>query len=254
MNIIVLLHQVPDLVEEPEVNSAGTGLEYDGLRHVLNEYDGHALEQALLLKEELGGRVTGLAPASPDVDETLFAAYARGADECLRIAGPTHPLSSHAAAAVFAAALQSLSWDLILTGVQGVDQMDGSVGALLSVSLGVPYVGVVRGVRPDAGGVVIGKEYPGGVLGEMRIALPAVLGIQAATQPPRYVPIMRIRQAMKTQTIREIGIVADGKAESGLRIRSMARAPEPEGARMLAGNTAEIAQQIADLLHERGIA
>jgi len=52
MNITVLLKQVPDLVEELEVDESGTGLDRSWLKFILNEFDDHALEQALLLKEQ----------------------------------------------------------------------------------------------------------------------------------------------------------------------------------------------------------
>ncbi len=48
MNIAVLLKQVPDLVEELGVDESGRGLDHSWLRFVLNEFDAHALEQALV--------------------------------------------------------------------------------------------------------------------------------------------------------------------------------------------------------------
>ena len=45
---------------------------------------------------------------------------------------------------------------------------------------------------------MVKKEYPGGLTGEMETTLPAVLGVQASDEPPRYVAVSKVRQAMKT--------------------------------------------------------
>ena len=52
MNIVVLIKMVPDLVEELTIDESGTSLERDWLRLIINEFDDHALEQAILLKEQ----------------------------------------------------------------------------------------------------------------------------------------------------------------------------------------------------------
>lgn len=255
MNIVVLLQQVPDPVEELEVDSSGTALDTGAIRYVLNEYDDHALEQGLLLKESLGGNVTAAALDAPDVDEPLFAAFARGADDVVKIQPPVPVTEAHAAARLFEEFLRGRQWDLVLTGVQAGDRMDGCMGALLAVRLGVPYVGVVRGVRPDGSGMTVGKEYPGGILGEIRVHPPAVLGIQASPTPPRYVPIMKIRQAMKSKQISSVagGLDAGALPPSGITVRKMYKPAETGGAEMIAGTPEDIARRIASLLKERGL-
>ena len=61
MNIIVPIKQVPDLVEELEINSSGTDLDREWLKMKLNEFDDHALEEALLMKDDGGANVTAIA-------------------------------------------------------------------------------------------------------------------------------------------------------------------------------------------------
>ena len=50
VHIAVILKQVPDLVEEVEVDPNGTDIDRDGIKWKLNEFDDHALEQAVLLR------------------------------------------------------------------------------------------------------------------------------------------------------------------------------------------------------------
>ena len=61
MNLYVLLKMVPDTVEELNVAADGKSLDSEFLRFKLSEPDEHALEQALILKEKHGGKVTVVA-------------------------------------------------------------------------------------------------------------------------------------------------------------------------------------------------
>ena len=81
MKIIVLLKMVPDVVEELEVAADGQTLDTEFLRLIANELDNHALEEALLLKEKYSGTVTVVALDAPEVDDALFTALAKGADQ-----------------------------------------------------------------------------------------------------------------------------------------------------------------------------
>ena len=69
MHILVLLKMVPDVVEDLEIAPDGKALDLEYLRMILSESDDHALEQALLLKERHGGKVTVLALDAPEVDD-----------------------------------------------------------------------------------------------------------------------------------------------------------------------------------------
>jgi electron transfer flavoprotein beta subunit len=282
MNIIVLLKQVPDLVEELQVDDSGQALDRSWLRFILNEFDDHALEQALLLKEQHGGQVKVFALDMGDVDDTLFTALAKGADSAAKISGDfERGFDSHMAARIFQAVVADIPYDLILTGVQAIDDLDGQAGAMLASYLGLPYVGVVSGVQVDdsARAAVIRKEYPGGMLAEFRVTLPAVIGIQAAAQPPRYVPVARIRQAMKTAQIEEIaapelpgiwlpppqgvqsGVSAtlqDGGSPiedlgPGIQVRRMFRPEAAGAAEIISGSTEEIVGRIISILSEKGL-
>lgn len=256
MNIVVAVKQVPDLVEELEIAPDGTGLDRTWMTYILNELDDHALEQALLLKKRHGGQVTVLTLDMGDVDDSLFAAAAKGADRLIKVADDFEEgVDCHTAARVFADTICGLEFDLVLTGVQAVDDLDGQVAPLLAGYLGLPYVGVVTSVTVDeaARTATVQKEFPGGLLAELEVDLPAVLGVQAAEQPPRYVPVSRLRQAMRTAAIEETTTEVTGDG-AGLLVRR-AYKPEPaERAEIIAGTPEEVAERILEILRERGIA
>jgi len=85
MNIAVVVRQVPDLIEPLEVAASGNALDLGAATFIVNESDDHALEQALLLKAAGGGSVTVVALDFGDVDNTLYAAAAKGADRIVKI-------------------------------------------------------------------------------------------------------------------------------------------------------------------------
>jgi len=252
MNIAVLTKQVPDLVEGVEIDSTGKAVDPDSIRYILSESDDHALEEALLLKERFRASVEVFSLAAGEARENLCTALAKGADRVVIVnTGLATPPSNHIAAKTFAAVLKGLPFDLILTGVRAIDDLDGSLGGLLAGYLNLPYVGLVRKVELSDGTAmaVVQKEYPGGYAAELEVKLPAVLGIQAAEQPPRYVPVSRLRQVMKTAKVEETEI-SPPDAEA-VEIERMYKPEEGSGATMLSGSPEEAARQIADLLSER---
>lgn len=254
MNIAVLLSMVPDLVEELEIDPSGTALDTQWMRWVLSESDEHALEQGLVLKDRHGARVTVLALDYGDVEEALYSSLAKGADEAVKLVGvPQEGLTKRTLAAAFREALKGMPADLILSGVFAIDDLDGHVAGLLAGLADLPFVGVTRSVEPVRdGGIVVQKEYPGGLVAEIEVGLPAVVGVLSAPQPPRYVPVARIRETRRARTIAAHDVSGIDVLPGPAILRLLK--PEPaERAEMLAGSPEEMARQMVAILRERGV-
>jgi electron transfer flavoprotein beta subunit len=253
MNITVLFKLVPDLVEELEIDESGTALDMTWARLIINEFDDHAIEQAILLKEGGEAQVTVIAPDADGADDVLFTAAAKGADKLIKLVGDFEEgVNNHALARAVAPILQELQPDLILTGVQAHDDLDGAVGPLLAEYLGIPYVGYVSGVNLSDGKAVVRKEYPGGLIAEMEISLPAMLGIQASEQPPRYVAVSKVRQAMKTAEAEELE-PAELDPSGAVDVIRMFQPEVGEGATMIEGDEEEIADRLVEIFKELGV-
>jgi len=257
MKILVLLKMVPDVVEELEVAPDGASLDRGFLRLIVNERDENALEQALILKERHQGTVVVVAPEAPEVDDVLYTALARGADRAIKVTGVAEGLGSRASAALLAATLPTvadlLPVDLVLTGCQAIDDLDGLIGPLVAEHMGMPYVGIVTGVDGSASGVVrLSREYPGGLRGRFEVDLPAVVGIQGAEKPPRYVPIAKVRVAMASGKIESIPAASDAEAPL-LDVLEMRKPVFAERAEMIEGDPDEIATRICEILAGRGL-
>lgn len=257
LNILVVLKMVPDVVEELEVADDGASLDTEFLRLIVNEADEHALEQALILNDRFGGTVSVAALDTPDVDDVLYTAAAKGADRVVKITEVPEGLSTRGSASVLATVLPTIDGllpaDLVLTGCQAIDDLDGQIAPILAHELGLPYLGLVTGVDlDDVGRVTAVKEYSGGVRGAFRLELPALLGVQAAEKPPRYVPIAKVRAAMSSGEIEEVEAVGF-ETLPGPEVIEMTKPKVAEHAEMLKGDPEEIAGRIAGMLADRGL-
>jgi electron transfer flavoprotein beta subunit len=250
---------VPDLVEEIELTEDETGIDREHLTFVLNEWDAQALEEALLLRDANGAEVVTIGLADdPEIDQILYTALAKGADAAVKLTGASLAGVSGSAgirtanrAALLAGYLAAQPADLVITGVQAADDLDGQLPSTLAALLDLPHVSVVVSVEVAGGSVTVRQEFAAGRSHELQVQMPAVIGIQSARQAPRYVPVTRVRQAMQAGGLTESAVspLVDG---GGLVVHRMHR-PEAIGqAEMLTGNAADVADQIVSLLRARG--
>ncbi|HYH52399.1 MAG TPA: electron transfer flavoprotein subunit beta/FixA family protein [Acidimicrobiia bacterium] len=253
MRIVVPIKQTPDLVEELELNDDGTDVDREFLKFVLSEWDDQALEEALLVKEAGGGEVVVVGFGDPDVELSLYTALAKGADRAINLTGFGDGwIDNHTRAAALAQWLAGQEVDLVLAGVQAVDDLDGQLPPLLAGNLGWPHVGVVIGVEGKDNTIVAYQEFGGGKATHLEVMLPAVVGVQAARQPPRYASITRIRQAQQAGGIEEVD-AGKPAVDAGITIRRLF-APEKTGhAEMLTGSPEEVADRILDLIRSKGV-
>lgn len=251
MHIVVAIKEVPDLVEELEVDATGTDLQRQDLKYKLNEWDEQAIEEAVCLKESAGGTVTAIAVDTGDIDTYLYTALAKGADRAIKVTGAfPKGCDSHSMATALAAILPDLAADLVLSGVQAADDLDGQLPVVLATRLGLPHVSVVSGIELGSGTATVRQEYSGGVMAELEVQLPAVLGIQAARQAPRYAAVSRVRQLMKQAQLEEFPAPA-GSVDNGIRIRRLFRPTSGGHAEMIEGSPEQQAERIWALLQER---
>jgi len=252
MLVAVVLRLVPDLSGEFEIAENGKEIEREWVGMRLNEFDDHALEEAILLKEAEGATVIALALTGEGVDRLLQSAIARGADRAVKIShGAEGGLSSRAAAPVIAAAVRQLGVELVLTGVQTPEDLFGQLAPYLGATLDWPHVSAVGGIQAAADGIEVHQEYSGGVSATLRLELPAVIGVQTASQPPRYVSGSKLRQAMSAPiAVLELKAMPAADTAEILALREPVRGAE---AVMFEGDAETVAGKLHNLLAERGL-
>jgi electron transfer flavoprotein beta subunit len=167
VNCIVCVKQVPDTETQIKIAPDGTSVVTDNIKWVMNPYDEYAVEEALQIKEKLGGEVTVVGVGPKRVTESLRTALAMGADKGILVddssAGGSDSLGT---ARILAAVIKDLDYDLILCGKQGVDDDYGVVGSNLAELLGIPQVSVVvkLEVSDDGKTIKANRELEGGTL------------------------------------------------------------------------------------------
>jgi electron transfer flavoprotein beta subunit len=255
MDIVVCVKNVPFTQEADLVLAAGnTDVRKDNLAYVINEWDNYAAEEAVRLKETMGGTVTAVTVGSEDDEEVLRRCLAMGADRAVRVDPGDLALDASVIAALLAAAVRPLPRDLVLTGVQADDMNHGVVGPLLAERLQLPHISVINGLSLDGALAEVTVELDGGQEESSSLPLPALFSIQTGINEPRYVSIMGIRKAAKI----EIEVMAEGRlglSEADLApdliLEEMYPPPETGAAEMLEGDSAAMAAKILAIVREK---
>lgn len=251
MNIVVAIKHIPSIADDLPVK--GNNLDFDSVDFVLNEFDEQSIEQAVLVKEAVGGTVTIIGvDLIGELDNVLHLALAKGADKGVKISADEPAADSHMQARWLAEAIKGLSPDLIFTGVQASNDLDGQIGPMIAAYLDLPYIGGVSSVEAADSTLIITKEFSGGTSGKYSVGLPAVIGVQAASRPPRYAPISKVRQVAQTATIEKLAPAGEG--HSGLVMKKMAPPVVTGHAEMLEGSSKDVAAKIIELLKNKGLA
>jgi electron transfer flavoprotein beta subunit len=252
VNVAVAVRLMPKAGDELEVDDSGTDIDRDLVEMVINEFDDQALEEAVLIKEATGATVTAVGLRSDGIEQALRLAYARGADRVVVVeAGEIDAYDSRTGALAFAEAFRQLAPDIVLTGVQAPSDVFGQTAPLLAAMLGWPQANVVVGVSLADGSARVTQEYAGGRLAVLGLQLPAVVGVQSASSPPRYVAMARLRQAM-TEADPEALNVSVAAPAAASTLTAMARPIPQAHATMLEGDAEEAAERLVAVLRERG--
>jgi electron transfer flavoprotein beta subunit len=260
MEILVCVKRVPDTSEnEIEVNRDGTDIERDDLVYSVNEWDNYAVEEAIQIRDKVGGNVTVVTLGEEEDEEVVRREMAMGADNGVLLSDDAFNGSDgKGIAAVLKAEVEKGNYDLILTGAQS-DKGAGQVGGMLAAMFDWPYASLVNLLEViDDKKIKVGREIAGGNQEMNEINLPCVLSIQTGINEPRYVGIRGIRKVASLEipvhAAGDLGIAADAVGESGARIKRLDYfVPDPgEGAEILEGSTDEIVDKLVELLKAKG--
>jgi electron transfer flavoprotein beta subunit len=253
MNIVVLAKQVPDAEAAIEIRGGGERLEIEQ-KFAMNLFDEFALEEALRIRERLGGRVKVITLGSGKATEALRTGIAMGADEALLL---DHEAflggDGYTTALALARAISREACDIILCGKQAVDDDRGEVGPMVAQFLGLPHVGAV--VKLDiAGGSATAESVTDSGRALVEVALPAVFAVQKGLNEPRVPLIAGVMKAMRAQiprlTPEDLGLSGDQVGPGGSKVR-IARYLEPKKrpkVRLIAGEPREAAAEIVRIL------
>ena len=244
MKIGAIIRIVPDLVEGIEI----TEEEVIPFRFVPNERDEHAVEEALIFKQKCNGSVDVIGLVDDElrddeaIEEALAMAYAKGADKLKKIVLMRKTFNRLEVAKAVAEHLQG--YDVIMIGIQSIDSFAGYLGGMLASLLGYNYIGGVVSVDLRDGDLIVQKEFGGGEFGEYKVKVPAVLGIVSAEKPISFVPLTKLRQAMRSMEVEEVEV--DVPEMGGVEVVRYYEPEKPE-ITMIEGDVEEVADKLVEM-------
>jgi electron transfer flavoprotein beta subunit len=201
MNILVCIKQVPDTETRIKIAGDKKSIDPTDVNWILNPYDEYAVEEALRIKEKLGNTTVTVISVGPERTVTAIrSALAMGADEAVLIK-TDQVLDSLATAKALAAAIKEMSYDLILSGKQGVDDDNLQVGLMVAELLNIPCVTYISELKLENGKATVKREVEGG-MEIVEATLPVMFTAEKGLNEPRY-PALRGIMMAKKKTIHE---------------------------------------------------
>jgi electron transfer flavoprotein beta subunit len=256
LDIVVCMKQVPDTTARKTLSPDYT-LDRAAVENVVNPFDEYAIEEALQIKEKMGGEVTILTMGPPSAEETVRKALAMGADKAVLVSDDAlHGTDWYGTCSVLAAALGRLQFDLVLTGMESTDARMGLVPAGLAEMLDLPIVTLVSKLEVSDGALRANRQISGGYQ-EIETQLPAVVSVVKGANEPRY-PSLKGIMAAKRKEIQKIPL-ADLDIEprsvglEGAKTKVTSATPRTDklaGQVVKPGSPEEAAQVIADFLQK----
>jgi electron transfer flavoprotein beta subunit len=248
VKVVVAVKQVAVLGDEVEFTDDERDVDPDYLDYALNEWDTYATEEALRLCEAASdGEVVVVSVGPEDAEEAMRRCLAMGAHRGIRVDSEDQ-LDPIQVARALADVVRAENPDLVFAGVQSADAVQAATGTVLAELLDLPRVAVVTQIELGDGTATVNRELEGGLLDVVEVDTPALFTIQTGINEPRYATLRAIKQAEE----KEIDVRQPGDlGEPAYRVKKMFVPPKGEGAEMLNGSAADVAQKIKEIVEER---
>jgi electron transfer flavoprotein beta subunit len=212
-----------------------------------------AVEEAIRLKEALGGSVTVMTLGPTEAEEQLRYAVSVGADEAVLVTTDGSDWDPQATAAALAQRTAELEanggpFDLILFGNESADSAGYQVGIRVAHVLERPVISGIKGIDID-GDVVVAKRQTDAGFEVYRLPLPAVIAVKEGINLPRYPTLPGRLMAKKVD-------VATSPAQQdagGLQMIRLITPPEVASATSILGQGPDAAPAVVDLFESLGL-
>ena len=208
MHIVVCIKQVPDSAQI-RVHPVTNTIMRQGVPTIINPYDLFALEEALRLRDRLGGKVTVLTMGPPTASESLRKTLTFGADRAVLLtdryfAGSDTLATSFAlASALNKIASEFGKPDIIFTGKQTIDGDTAQVGPGIAKRLNynqLTYISRIVETDLDACSITVERRAEGGIQ-LIQTRLPVLITMLEATNEMRRGSIENALLAARAEVI-----------------------------------------------------
>ncbi len=213
MNIVVCIKAVPS-TNTVKLDPVTHTIMRDGRQSVVNPFDLAALEEALCIREQLGGSVSVLSMGIPDTARLTDDLICRGADRAVLLsdrafAGADTLATSYA---LSKAVEKLMPVSLILCGKMAVDGDTAQIGPELAGVMGFPCVTDILAIESINEEELTALQNTDRGKQRIRVKLPAVLTVAKDIRIPRMPSIASIRAHEAGETV--VWTAADADADT----------------------------------------
>lgn len=259
MKIIVLIKQVPDTMDvkiDPETNT----LKREGVESIINPFDMYAIEEALRVKEKLGGaaEVIVLSMGPPQAKEALKEAISMGCDRGILVSDRKFAGSdTWATSYTLSQAIKKIEdFKLILCGKQASDGDTAQVGPGVSTHLNIPQVTYVKKIEKISADEARVERMTEEGYDIVETPLAALLTVVKEINEPRLPSLKGKMRAKKAEipvwTAEDLCCQEDkiGLDGSPTRVLKIFTPSQRKGGEILEGEASEKVKKLAELMKE----
>jgi len=257
---MVCVKQVPDTTEvkmDPKTNT----LDRSSASAIINPYDAHAVEEAVRLRKEYGGKVSVISMGPPQAQEVIKKCIEMGADEGYLLSDRTFAGSDTLATSFIISmgikkVMEKDPVDLVLCGKQAIDGDTAQVGPGIACRLGFPqltYVEKIESLDLEKNHITVHRKIDSG-FEVVRSSLPCLITVEKSINEISYSPLPdMIKAARYRPAVWGIGDFQSDPAQIGLKgsptsVRSIFPPPQRSGGEILKGSNREVAKKLVDNL------
>lgn len=254
------MKQVPDTTEikmDPKTNT----LDRSSASTIINPYDAHAVEEAVKIKNKVGGKVSIISMGPPQAAGVIKKCIEMGADEGYLLsdrafAGSDTLATSYILAMGIKKIMEKEPVDLLFCGKQAIDGDTAQVGPGIASRLGIPqltYVEKIKSLNLKNNAIVIHRKIDNGYE-VVESKLPCLITVEKDINDLSFSPLSNmIRAARYKSTVWGINDFEADMSQLGLKgsptsVRRIFPPAQRSGGELLKGNIDEVVKQLTDSL------
>lgn len=261
MKILVLVKYVPESTANIKVKDDGSGIETAGIKFIMDPFCEFAVEATLQIRDKhaaAGAEITALTCGPAKHVDPLRTAFAMGVDHAIHLCDDLFEgITELMTARVIAAAIKDAGFDLILAGKFAIDYDSGQLGPALAEILDIPHAGAVTAIdwAEDYKSATVRRRIEGADE-VIDIRLPCLMTIEKGLCEPRYPSLPGLMKAKKRPIdVRDAAALGFSAADlsreaAGTWMGEFSPPPPRPPGRMIEGEPAEAARELARILHE----
>jgi len=263
LNIVVCIKPVPDsrYWDRLSLDPNTKVLRREGIPIVISPLDRNAIEEALRIREAMGGKVTVISMGPPNTVEILAWAYALGVDDAVLLTDRAFAgADTLATASALASGIRKIGdYDLVLLGNESLDGSTGQVGPQVAEFLGIPHVTGVEKIDFIVDGRLrVRSKIEFGYM-VIETGLPVTLAVTREINDPRVPPVFgalwATEKEAKQWTADDVDVdrATIGLDGSPTYVPEVANIEVQRRGEVLEGEPAEIARQLLEKLRADGV-